>query len=256
MDSIYTLLSAMKGQERQIDAVANNLANVNTSGYKSDRVLFREYYNEMIGQDLESEEELFAHEEFISPYSRGGTSFVKPDHVSPSMQQGIFKDTDNPLDLALKSEGFFVVDSPYGERFTRNGQFYKDAEGYLTTSAGHKVLGKNGPLKIEGKEFSVGKDGAVVVDGKEVGFFRIMNFDEPARLTKLGNSYWVPSSTDQKPSIIDRPVIHQGVLEGSNVDSVKEMVKMITVNRSYEASQKAMRSVDDLDNKSVSIARI
>ena len=76
MDSIYSLVSAMKGQQRQMDSVSNNLANVNTTGFKSDEVLFREYYTQFMGQDLESEEEMFAHEEFISPFHRGGTSFV------------------------------------------------------------------------------------------------------------------------------------------------------------------------------------
>lgn len=256
MDSTYSLLSAMKGQQRQMDAVANNLANVNTAGYKADEVLFREYYNEYVGQDLESEEERFAHEEFISPFSRGGTSYVKPDHVSPSMKQGMFKDTNNDFDIAIKSEGFFIVDSPYGPRYTRNGNFLKDAEGFLTTNAGHKVLGKNGPIKISGNNFSVGQDGSVLVDGNEVDFFRIVNFPEPTRLTKLGNSLWVPSSIQQKPIEIERPVLMQGVLEGSNVESVQEMVKMITVNRSYEASQRILNSMDELSEKSISIARV
>ncbi|MFH2129263.1 MAG: flagellar hook-basal body complex protein, partial [bacterium] len=114
MDPIYTLLSALKGQQRQMDAVSNNLANVNTTGYKADKVLFREYYSEMMGQDLESEEEKFAHDEFISPLSRGGTSYVMPDHVSPSMTRGPFKATENQFDMAIRSDGFFVVETPYG----------------------------------------------------------------------------------------------------------------------------------------------
>lgn len=256
MDSIYSLLSAMKGQQRQMSAVSNNLANVNTTGYKADEVVFREYYSEFIGQDLESEEEMFASDGFISPFSRGGTSFVMPDHVSPSMKQGMFKHTNNPFDFSIQTEGFFVVETPQGARYTRNGQFLKDAEGFLITNAGHRVMGKEGPLKVEGQEFSVGRDGSVMIDGQEVGFFKIVNFEEPGRLTKLGNSYWVPGSDAQKPIDIDRPVIHQGTLEGSNVEVVQEMVKMIGVNRSYEASQKAMKSLSELGEKSISIARV
>lgn len=256
MDSIYSLLSAMKGQQRQMDTIANNLANANTAGFKEDKLLFREFYTQAVGQDLESEEERFAHGEFISPFSRGGTSYVMPDHVSPSMKQGRFKNTDNPLDIAIQSEGFFVVETPYGERYTKNGQFLRDSGGYLINNSGHRILGKNGPIKIEGTEFSVGQDGAIRVDGQEIDFFRIVSFEEPSRLTRLGNSYWVPSGTEQKPTIMDRPVLHQGVLEGSNVDSVQEMVKMLTVNRSYEAAQKIMRSMQDLGEKSVSIARV
>ena len=256
MDSIYTLLSAMKGQQRQLDAVSNNLANVNTAGFKGDQVLFREYYNEYMGQDLESEEELFVHEEFISPFSRGGTSFVMPDEVTPSMKRGIFKHTHNPFDLAIQSEGFFVIKTPHGIRYTRNGEFLKDSKGFLVTSAGDTVLGKKGPIQINGNDFSVGEDGAILIDGKDTDSLRMVKFAEPERLTKMGNSYWVPSNKEQKPMVLDHPTIHQGMIEGSNVESVEEMVKMISVNRSYEASQKAIRSVDELDEKSISIARV
>ena len=256
METIYTLLSALKGQQRQMDTVSNNLANVNTPGYKQDQVMFKEYYNKMIGQDLESEEEKFAHEDFTSPYNRGNSSFVFTDHVSPLMHKGDFRATDNPYDLAIQTEGFFVVETPMGHRYTRNGHFLRDSEGYLITSAGDKVLGEKGLIKITGKEFSVGSDGKIIVDAKETDTFQIMAFKEPHRMNKLGNSYWAPGSKGQKPIKFDNVVIQQGAIEGSNVDSIQEMVRMITVNRSYEAAQKAIRSTDDLDEKSISIARI
>jgi len=256
MESIYTLLSAMKGQQRQMDAVSNNLANVNTTGFKGDRVLFREYYNEMAGQDLESEEEKFAHDEFISPLSRGGTSFVMPDHVSPSMANGSFKATERPFDLALRSEGFFVVETPYGTRYTRNGQFMRDPKGFLTTNSGDKVQGLKGDITVNGKDFAVGEDGNITIDGRVVDKLKIMGFPEENRLTKMGNSYWAPSSSEQKPTKPEFINIEQRTLESSNVDTVQEMVNMISLNRSYEASQKLMRSLDDLDEQIISIAKI
>jgi flagellar basal-body rod protein FlgF len=256
MESIYTLLSAMKGQQRQMDAVANNLANVNTTGYKGDKVLFREYYNEIAGQDLESEEEKFAHDEFISPLSRGGTSFVMPDHVSPSMANGSFKATEKPFDLAIRSEGFFVVETPYGTRYTRNGQFMRDPKGFLTTNSGDKVQGLKGDIRVNGKDFAVGEDGNITIDGRVVDKLKIMGFPEEDRLTKMGNSYWAPSSSEQKPTIPEFINIEQRTLESSNVDTVQEMVSMISLNRSYEASQKLMRSLDDLDEQIISIAKI
>lgn len=256
MEPIYTLLSAMKGQQRQMDAVSNNLANVNTTGYKADKVLFREYYNEMAGQDLESEEEKFAHDEFISPMSRGGTSFVMPDHVSPSMSRGPYKTTENPFDLALRSDGFFVVETPHGTRYTRNGQFMRDGQGFLTTNSGDRVQGQKGDIPVKGKEFSVGEDGSILVDNKAVDTLKVVAFPEQDRLTKLGNSYWAPSSVEQKPAKPEFISIEQRVLESSNVDTVKEMVDMIAVNRSYEASQKLLRSLDDLDEQVISIAKV
>lgn len=256
MEAIYALLSAMKGQQRQMDAVSNNLANTNTTAYKADKVLFREYYNEMTGQDLESEEEKFAHGEFISPMSRGGTSFVMPDHVSPSMERGPYRPTDNPFDLALRSDGFFVVETPHGTRYTRNGQFLRDAEGFLVNNSGHRVQGLKGDIPVNGKAFSVGEDGAVMVDGRSVDTLRIVGFPQQSRLTKLGSSYWAPGSTEQKPFKPEFISIEQQVLESSNVDTVKEMVDMIQVNRSYEASQKLLRSLDNLDEQVISIAKV
>jgi flagellar basal-body rod protein FlgF len=256
MESIFGLLSALKGQQRQMDTVANNLANVNTAGYKGDIALFREYYNEFAGQDLESEEERFAHDEFISPMMRGGTSYVMPDHVSPSMARGIYKHTGNAFDLAIQSDGYFVVETQQGLRYTRNGQFNRDSSGYLITGSGDKVLGENGPIRIDGDSFSVGENGRVMVDGNEVDVLRIAGFPEETRLSKLGNSYWAPSSTAQQPQKPDKVEVHQYTLEGSNVDTVQEMVKMINVNRSYEAAQKLLRSLDELDEQVISIAKV
>lgn len=256
MGPIYALLSAMKGQQREMDAVSNNLANANTTAYKADRVLFREYYNEFAGQDLESEEEKFAHDEFISPMSRGGTSFVMPDHVSPIMSRGPYKSTENPFDMALRSDGFFVVETPHGTRYTRNGQFLRDAQGFLITNTGDRVQGLKGDIPVKGEEFSVGEDGSVLVDGKAVDTLKIMAFPEQERLTKLGNSYWAPGSTAQKPFKPESVSVEQRVLERSNVDTVKEMVDMINVNRSYEASQRLLRSMDDLDEQVISISKI
>jgi len=256
MESIYGLLSALKGQQRQMETVSNNLANVNTAGFKGDQVLFREYYNEFAGQDLESEEEKFAHDEFISPMMRGGTSFVMPDHVSPSMARGIFKQTGNPFDIAIQSDGFFSIETPHGTRYTRNGQFLRDGQGFLITNGGDKVLGEKGPIRINGENFAVGDNGQIMVDGQEIDTLKIVGFPQETRLSKLGNSYWAPSSTAQQPRKVEKLEVHQYTLEGSNVDTVQEMVKMINVNRSYESAQKLVRSLDELDEQVITIARV
>ncbi|MCP4296279.1 MAG: flagellar basal-body rod protein FlgF [Proteobacteria bacterium] len=256
MDTTYTLLSALKGQQRQMDSVSNNLANVNTPGYKEDEVLFREHYNGFMGQDLESEQESFAHHEFITPATRGASSFVMPDMVSQKMGLGKFKATANPMDLALRTEGYFEVSTERGARYTRNGQFMQSPEGFLVTNSGDKVMGQKGPIQFKGKDFSVGSDGTILVDKKLVDVLKIVNFENPENLQRMGNSYWVPSHSSQKMMEMQNFAIDQGIIEGSNVDSVKEMVKMISVNRSYEASAKALKSVDELDQQSISIARV
>ncbi|MBT4288546.1 MAG: flagellar hook basal-body protein [Deltaproteobacteria bacterium] len=256
MSSTFSLLSAFKGLQKKMDAVSNNLANVNTPGFKRDTVVFKEYYNKLVGQDLESAEEHIVQSEFQTPYSRGSSSFAIVDHISPMMHKGDFKATNNPNDLALQTDGFFVVDSSQGLRYTRNGQFLRDGQGYLTTTIGDRVLGKTGAIKITGQDFIVESDGRILVDNAEIDQFKVVIFEQPFRLTKLGNSYWVPGSNTQKPIDNDNFVVQQGSIESSNVDSVLETVEMITVNRSYEAVQKAMHAKGGLDEKSISIAKI
>lgn len=256
MDSTYSLLSALKGQQRQMETISNNLANINTPGFKKDQALFREYYNLAIGQDLESEEEKFAHGEFISPYNRGSSSYAMLDSVSPQLHRGDLRVTDNPYDLAIQTDGYFVVDTVQGLRYTRNGQFLRDGQGYLITTNGDRILGQKGPIKIEGQHFTVGSQGRILVDRKEIDQLRVVTFERPAGLTRMGNSYWAPGGTDQKPIASNNHVIQQGTIEMSNVDSIQELVKMITVNRSYQAAQRAIRSKDDLDSKSISVAKL
>lgn len=181
MDSIYTLLSGLKGQQRRLDATSNNIANANTPGYKKDTVLFKEMYTKMSMQDLESEQETFAHDEFISPMSKGATSFVMPDHVSPQMNLGRIIPTSSNKDIAIHNEGFFTVEGPYGTRYTRNGQFMEDNDGYLITQSGDRVQGEKGPILVKNKEFSVGQDATVMVDGKIVDKLQIVKFEQIGR---------------------------------------------------------------------------
>ena len=256
MDSVFTLLSAMKGNQRQMDATANNLANANTPGFKRDQVMFREMYTEYTEQDLESEEEAFAHENYLSPLSRGGASFVMPDHVSPQMNTGRIIPTSSSKDIAIQNEGFLVVQGPKGIAYTRDGRFLEDQEGYLITKSGDRVMGEKGPILVKGEDMAIGSDGAVIVAGQLVDKLQVVRFEQPTRLTKLGGGYWAPGSNKQIPIPQKDPRIEQGVYESSNVDVVTEMVDMITVNRSFEAAQRAMRSNDSLDEKSITIARI
>jgi flagellar basal-body rod protein FlgG len=131
-----------------------------------------------------------------------------------------------------------------------------DTEKYLISAAGDRVQGRKGPIQVNGEDFTIADDGTVLVDGVDIDSMMIVEFDQETRLNKMGNSYWAPGSAKQKPKIIDQVDLRQGVLEGSNVDTVQEMVKMINVNRSYESAQRLMRSLDEVDEQSISIARI
>jgi len=256
MSGIYTLLSASKALQRKIDVTSNNLANVNTPGYKSDKAVFKEYLTKSIGQDLESEEEQFVHHEFISPFSNGGNSFAVTDTVTPNMSNGRFRKTERNLDFALGKQGFFAVQTPQGKRYTRDGQFEIDSKGFLVTQSGDKVLGSKGFIQMKGKDFVVGKDGVVTENGVESNRLLVVRFPKESSMTKMGNSLWATSFEGQQPKIMDDPLIHQGMVEDSNVNSVEEMVQLLTVNRSFEASINAMGMIDELDEQAISISEV
>lgn len=255
MNGIYSLLSAAKAQQRRLETTSNNLANVNTPGFKGDQAVFREFLNDAIGQDLESEEEQFVHHEFISPFSYGGTSYTITDGIVPNMSNGSFKNTGKNLDIAIGSRGFFTVETPHGQRYTRNGQFQRNADGFLITQSGDKVLGEKGPIQLNGSSIVIGNTGTIMVDGKNIDNLKITDFKKESELMKLGNNYWVPHNKTQIPQKAENISIMQGFIESSNVNTVPEMVNMITVNRAFGASQNAIRSIDELDSKSISLAK-
>ncbi len=255
--SIYTLLSGMKSQEGKMDDISNNLANVTTPGYKKDQRLFREYYTKFAGQDLQSEEDRFANESFLSPEDKGIASFVAPDSSYIDRKQGNIQFTGQKFDMALTQPGFFSIETPLGERYTRNGTFMKNEQDYLVTSTGDKVLGEKGAIRVLGENLRVSEIGEVFVDNVQVDKLKIVDFPAEAPLTKLGNSYYaLAHSSKFKPHLRKDISVQQGSIERSNVDTVNEMVNMITANRSYEAAQRAMQSVDSLDQESITIARI
>ena len=164
---IYTLVSGGKTLERQIEATANNLANVSTIGYKGDQPAFQQLFSQTMGVARESDEETFAHNEFLAPYTGVGTFFVSTADMGKDFSPGGMTTTGNDLDFAIVSqEGFSSIATPQGERFTRAGNFRLNQDKQLVSAEGFPVNGKEGPIKIEGTDIRLGEDGSVLVDGK------------------------------------------------------------------------------------------
>lgn len=182
---------------------------------------------------------------------------VRSSEVKVNFEQGQVHPTGNSFDMALRGKGFFCIETPEGERYTRNGEFTKDAEGYLVTSEGYKVMGENGYITVEGKEMTINEKGEVFKDSEAAGKIKIVDFDDYKLLRKEGGGLIaVEESSDMQPKAAAADV-QQGFLESSNVNSVKEMVEMLTMLRSYEANQKVIKIHDELLGKSVNeIARI
>jgi flagellar basal-body rod protein FlgG len=254
---IYTLASYGKALQRQMESVANNLANVETAGYKEDQPAFQTIFSQTFATPSQSEEELFAHHEHLPPYTGVGTFFVSVADMGKNLAQGRVKRTGEPLDIALVNpDGFFSITTPQGERYTRAGNFHLNQDKQLVTAEGFSVNGKEGAILIEGNELEVSGDGSVIVDGQRIGGMKIVTFPFPDRLQKLGNSLLAPVDAENNARILEDVSLVQGSLESSNVDSFKEMVRMIQANRSYASMQRALTSADDMNQRAITLAEV
>jgi len=270
---MYTAGSGMMALQHRMDTIANNLANVDTSGYKYDDSIFKAF-PELLLRRMGDDGMLsfFVRQRKIGSIDKTpvigtlGTG-VAQNEVFTVFEQGEFKQTDSHFDVALAGKGFFTVETPYGLRYTRNGSFHIDPSGILVTKEGYPVLGENGYVKIKKNNFIVDEDGKIFVNNeytkdpqrlvameenqwKQTVFldrFRIIQVEEPRYLRKQGSSLWKVTEHSGPARVIneqERPKVLQRFLEGSNVNPVTEMVRMIEVNRNYESNQKVIQSED------------
>lgn len=256
MSSIYSLISAGNIFERQMDTSANNLANANSTGYKEDQLAFREILSKAQKIVPQSGEELFLNHENLDQYVGMDKSAVMVDSVGNNFAQGPMKATNNALDLALENEGFFAISTPQGERFTRNGSFTLDAKNQIVNSEGNVLLGQTGkPIVANGTVINIDENGGVAVDGQVVDSLKLVRFRNPNGLQKLGQGFYAPVDSDNPPVVNKEIRVKQGTIEDSNVNTVKEMVRMIQANRSYESVMKSMSHIDQLNKKAISIVQ-
>lgn len=249
---LYIAASSAISESKRIDVISNNIANVNTSGYKKDTMIsetFPEILMKRIGTSNVKD---------IIPSAPAGTRIgaigkfsygVRVDEVFTNFEQGSLTNSGNSLDLALKGNGFFTIETPEGERYTRSGEFTLDAEGFITTKEGYRVLGQNGPIQVSGKEVIIDENGTIFSDGAEIDTLKLADFNDYTLLKKVGDALYIDASGDGGNSKEAEGLIQQGFVEGSNVNSVKSMVEMITMLRSYEANQKVIRTHDEMLQK-------
>ncbi len=217
---IYRAIDASLVQKLRYDSIANNLANIGTAGHKKDFISF----DQALSHSYRSE----------------------VDHT-----QGAIRHTGGDLDLAIENVGFFKVMTPEGVRYTRNGGFALNAEGVLTTKSGDPVMGGGGPVRIAGGPVVIDDRGRIVVDEQAVDQLSIVDFDSLPDLEKRGRGYFFHPEGADAERRVDRPVIHQGYIEQSNVDPTTEMVKMIETYRAFESNHNAIQSLDEMTRKLV-----
>ena len=244
-----TLLIGLSRQvtlERQMDVIANNVANVNTNGFKADRSLFQEYLMPTARED-----------NFAAGRDRR-LSHVLDRATFHDFAQGAPDQTKNPLDVAINGDGFFVVQTPGGERYTRDGGFQINNQGQLVNASGFPVLGNNGPITFQqtDKQINVAADGTItVLEGTNRidsirGKLRIVDFSQPQRLKKEGsNLYSIGEGNAAQADT--KSTVAQGFIERSNVNAVTEMTRLIEVSRTYTNIASMLQQQHDLHRTAI-----
>ena len=260
---IYAAVSGAMAQSSRLDTIANNLANVNTTAFKKDRQVFSEYLSAYEKpNDVIQVPRVPASIESFYDMQGGDTAYVNPAGTYTNFSQGLLKATGSPFDVAIEGRGFLEVLTPQGLRWTRNGALQVDGEGRLVTKEGHPVLrsGQNDPaqrmIQLASRNVTISHAGDVYDGGNQVGRISVVDFAENDALQKVGNSYYSLKENfgEEAPIAAAESRIHQGFIEGSNVNVVEEMTDMITANRVFEATQQAIKAHDQMDDKLINQA--
>lgn len=224
-------LSGQVALQREMDVVANNIANINTSGYKSQTVLFEEYLMPV------AEATAFKTSDQTLRYVQDWATYR-------DVEQGRILPTGNPLDVAIEGEGYLVVQTPNGERYTRNGALKINSIGELVTNEGYKILGTGGQIAIgnDDIDLTIASDGTISSTNGQIGKLRIVSFANEQALKREGSSLY----SGDNPTEITTPRIAQGLLEKSNVEPVHEIARMIEITRSYEMQSRMIADAANL----------
>lgn len=231
-NGIYVTLSRQMALFRDLDITSNNIANANTTSYKSEHILFNSYLTKDINQGVKNP---LAFADNISSYR--------------NTNAGSLEVTGNDLDLAIKNEGYFVLDTPAGLRYTRSGKFLLDSTGQLVNIDGYPVLdaaGKNIVFPDNAARITVGSAGNIKVNGEDFANINVVQFDNPQLLRRLDNKLFT-SEVPGQPAI--EPVVVQGSLETSNVSAVSELTNMVSISRAVSDTGKFVEVMYDLQRK-------
>lgn len=233
-NGIYITLSRQAALFRDMDVTANNIANMNTTSYNANRVMFESY----LTQDGR----------------RGGMDFAHDVAEYRDTQPGTMRVTGNPFDLAIEGDGYFVVETPLGTRYTRAGNFQLDAEGTLVTPEGYAVLDQNNARIVftqDDRDIVVGSAGNIGVnDGEERATINVVQFANPQLLERRGERMF---ATEADPLPAEGMRVAQGVLENSNVQAVAEVTHMLKVSRAVGNTAKFIETMYDLQRRSTQI---
>ncbi|MBF0369496.1 MAG: flagellar basal-body rod protein FlgF [Magnetococcales bacterium] len=257
MDSgLYAAVNGALRAELRMEVLANNLANVNTNGYKEDNITFDSYMTEPGPEQFPLPTDSFLGQRtpggipfpFSNPSANAyQMTYPRADGTTVDLSQGAMQKTGNRLDVALEGEGFFVVNTPDGPRYTRDGHFQVNTLGELVNKNGHPVQGAGGAnLVIGDNPVEIGADGVISGPGGNLGQIQVVGLPEEA-LTKVGqNLYSAPAGAEVALEDSSQS-FHQGFLEGSNSNMIRGMTQMIETGRAMEAYMRLIKTMDQLD---------
>lgn len=226
-NSIYAGLSRQIALQDQMDMVANNIANQSTSGYRAQNLVFSEYVNKPVAGSAQEDPS-----DPLSMVANGGEY--------QSMQEGPLQRTGNPLDVAVHGNAWFGVQTANGTEYTKSGSFRTDAQGHLITSSGDQVASAGGStitIPQGATDIKISSSGTISTSQGTVGKLMVVNFANNQNLKPDGNGYYRTTDAANPATGVE---VEQGMLEGSNVNPVLEMTKMIDVSRAYQATQQMM----------------
>lgn len=277
---LYAAYLGMRARQQTLDTIANNIANASTSGFKAERLFHHSIELAEAAQLRVKPVEVSPASDVIivsnltdstpMPSDAEDTTVIPPDNVErvfgvlsggvTDYSGGSFRETGRPLDVALDGQGFMVIQTPRGERYTRAGAFTLDAAGQLVTQRGELVVGQNGPITVpRGKsQIGIGADGSISADGQPIGKLKVVRFDNPhTALAKEGDTLFMATDKEKPQNAFGTRVV-QGVLEMSNVNVVSEMAMMMHNSREFDSLQRSITlMMNDLGRKIASeIGRI
>ena len=237
---MYLAAAGALVQQLRLEVLANNVANINTLGYKGEKSIFR------VPEDTPTQDPQ-ATPGIIQPLS----PYAPPFSTIIDFSQGAIRQTGNPLDVAINGSSFFSIQTPDGVQYTRQGSFSLNEEGVLVTPDGYPVMGEGGEISLEEGTVEIDMQGGVYVDGDEVGRLKLTDFSNSETLKKAGNGRFIGPDASISGERPEKTTLSQGYLETANVNPVRAMTEMIETSRAFEAYQKVIQSADEATSKSI-----
>ena len=235
MDSgFYAACAGLSAQTQALDLIANNIANLNTSGFRGQQQTFQSLVASASG-------------EFSNPLNRALNNFNVLGDSRTDMSSGSLQATGNAADLGIEGDGFFVVQTEAGPVLTRNGNFQISTTGQLLTQAGEPVLGEQGPITVPSGPLSISSDGTLSVKGALAGKMRLVELAPGSLPVAVGTSYYSAPDNALKPAA--HSSVRQGMLEASNVNPVTAVVDLLAIQRRAEMLERAMSAFYSTFNK-------